>query len=480
MNLGILIVIVLYLVGMFGIAAWLRTRVKSDDDYLLAGRKMGTVLTATMLLAINFGGAFVLGTSQDAYAVGFAAISFAIGVCAGLCLLAVFVAKPMRNGGFTTVPGFLGSRYRSRGLQLLLSALSVIALLGILAGQVGAAASAFGALGLGQPWGAVVGMVLIIVFTVVSGMWGVAITDFIQFCVIVVGMVLVAVIAVQAAGGLGAITEAFHSAGVEQSFNPLNQGWSFFLGAALPVVVHKMVGQDVMQRVFAAKSGRVAAGGAALAGVLTALFAVVPALAGMAAKVLFPDLDPSVGAVPALIENVLPVWAAGILIAAIISAVMSTADALLLAAVSNISQDFLLKVRSIRESPRRQLVWSQALTVVLGFVALGISLVVPGIIQVLTMAFTMYGSGVFVSFVFGLFTPFGGKWASLLSVVAGGAVAALGVTGVLVVGGLPAIVPAIAASLVVYVLTALIAGETRAGAGWKQELEAKQEADVAA
>lgn len=457
---GMTLTIVAYILVMFGVAAWLRSRVKDDTDYLLAGRKMSALLIGVMLLAINFGGAFVLGTSQDAYAVGFAAISFAVGVFIGLMVLGLFVAKPIRQKKFVTVPDFLEDRFRSQPVRLLASILSVLALTGILAGQVGAAASSLTALGLTHTWGAVVGVVIIIGFTVFSGMWGVAITDAIQFVVIVAGLVIVTVLAVNAAGGLVAIQETFITEGVSRPFNPLNQGWSFFLGAALPVIVHKLVGQDVMQRVFSAKSGKAAAVGAGIAGLLTAVFAVAPALAGMATRVLFPDLDPTVGVMPTLISEVLPVWAAGILIAAIISAVVSTADALLLAAVSNISNDFLLRTASIAQDPKAQLRWSRILTVLLGILGLVFSLLVPGIIQVLTMAFTMYGSGVFVSFMFGLFTSFGGKWASLSSMVTGAVTGLLGLTGVLVVGEVPAIVSAIAVSLMTYIIVAVGARET--------------------
>lgn len=472
MNLGITLMIVSYLAVMFFVALWLRRKIKDDTDYLLAGRNMGAWLIAIMLLATNFGGAFVLGTSQDAYSVGFAAISFAIGIFVGLCFLALFVAKRVRAGSFVTVPEFLEHRFGSRPVRLLASTLSIIALTGILAGQVGAASSSLTALGLSPLWGAVAGTALIIAFTVLSGMWGVAITDVIQFIVIVGGLLIVAFIAVQAAGGLGVIAATFESSGVSQPFNPLNQGWSFLLGAALPVVVHKLVGQDVMQRVFSAKSAKSAALGAGFAGVLTAAFAVVPAIAGMAARTLFPDLDPTVGVMPTLIAEVLPVWAAGILVAAIISAVISTANAILLAAVSNISNDFLLKIRSFRENPAMQLRWSRILTVVLGILAMGFSLLVPGIIKVLTMAFTMYGSGVFIPFMFGLFSNFGGRIASFAAMIAGALAGLLGLTGVVTLPGLPPIVFAVGTSLIVYVVTAFAARETSAA----PQLDAEQEA----
>lgn len=459
MNVIVTLVIVLYLVVTFGVAYGLKKRVKNNEDYLLAGRKIGPVLTATMLLAINFGGAFVLGTSQDAYSVGFAAISFAVGICVGLVLLAIFVAPKVRRGSFVTVPEFLGVRFSSASVSVLASVMSVLALTGILAGQVGAAGSALTSLGLTRNWAVVVGAVLIVLFTVLSGMWGVAVTDFVQFWVIAIGLLLVMFIAVDVAGGFGKIGQTFIDQGTTQPFNPLNQGWSFFLGAALPVVVHKLVGQDVMQRVFAAKSVKAASIGAGLAGLLTALFAVVPAIAGMAARVIFPDLDPSVGVVPALINDVLPVWAAGILIAALISAVLSTADALLLAAVSNISKDLLGRTRWWKAMPPLQT--SRLLTVILGALGLVFTLMVPNIITVLTMAFTMYGSGVFVSFMLGLFSRFGGRWSALGSIIVGAVFGLLGILGLLAIPHVPTIVLGVGASLVAYVAIAYLASETR-------------------
>lgn len=457
MNTALTLVVALYLIALFMVILWLKKRVSSQTDYFLAGRKMGTVLSATMLLAINFGGAFVIGTSQDAYSVGFAAISFAIGICVGFLFLALFIAKRIRRGNFVTVPDFLGIAFSSKPVRLIAAILSVAGLTGILAGQVGAAASSLTILGLNYEVAAVVGVVLIIALTVIAGMWGVAITDFIQFCVITGGLLIVLFIALDAAGGVDAISDQYNANGLDSPFNPLNQGWSFFLGAAVPIVVHKLVGQDVMQRVFAAKSGVVAARAAAIAGILTAMFSVVPALAGMSAAVIIPDLDPSMGVVPALINEVLPVWAAGILIAAVISAVLSTANALLLAAVSNISGDLLPEFKWwSRKSSKQQLFISRFITVILGGLGLLFSLLVPNVITILTMAFTMYGSAVFVSFMFAMFTNFGNARASVVSMVGGAAVALLGLLEVFVVTIVPVVVVAIGVSLVLFIATSLI------------------------
>lgn len=457
MNILMTTVIVAYLVITFGIAYSLKRRVKDNEDFLLAGRKMGIWLTAAMLLAINFGGAFVLGTSQDAYSVGFAAISFALGICFGLVFLGIFVVPRIRQENLYTVPGFLVRRYSSSSIGVIASLVSVLALTGILAGQMGAAGSALTALGLDRTTAVIVGSILIVLFTVMSGMWGVAITDFIQFWVIVVGLLVVTFIAVSEAGGIAEIAATYKANGDQEAFNPLNQGWTFALGAALPVIVHKQVGQDVMQRVFAAKTTKAARWGAIIAGVSTAVFAVFPALAGMAAKEIFPDLDPNIGVVPALIDQVLPVWAAGIIIAALISAVLSTADALLLAAVSNLSHDLLSKVKTLHH--RSGLALSRIMTVVLGAIGLILTLFIPNIITILTMAFTMYGSGVFVPFIFGLFTNFGGRWAANSALVIGASTSLLGILKVLEVNGIPTIVLGIGASFVTFIVVGLVAHE---------------------
>ncbi|WP_087133290.1 sodium:solute symporter family protein [Micrococcus lylae] len=459
MNIPLVTVVVPYMAATFVVAWRLKSRVTDNEDYLLAGRNIGTTLMATMLLAINFGGAFVLGTSQDAYAVGFAAVSFAIGIFFGLTCLGLFVTRRVRSTQFSTVPDFLSRRFRSTALAVLVSLMSIIALTGILGGQIAAIGSAFTTLGLTYETSAIIGTVLIIVLTALSGMWGVAVTDFIQFCVITVGLVVITVMSVSAAGGIGAISATYEAAGVSDPFNPWNQGWAFFLGAALPVFVHKQVGQDVMQRVFAAKTTTVARRGAIIAGVLTALFAVFPALSGMAAKTLIPDLDPSVGAIPALIQDVLPVWAAGIFVAALISAVISTADAILLAIVSNISSDLIARLPQKTAQTLGSLTATRIITVVVGGLALVASLLVPNIITILTMAFTMYGAGVFALFFMGLFTNFGGKISAIGSLLVGSALGLAGVLGWKPIEVVPPVASAVAAALVTYVALAVLTGE---------------------
>lgn len=460
MSFPVVAAVFLYLIGMGVLTIWLRRRVATDEDYLLAGRRMRGTLVGITLLAAHIGGAFVLGTSQDAYSMGFAALSLGIGVLLGLGILAAFVAKPARAGGYSTVPEILGKRYRNPLMSRAASILAIAALTGLLSAQVNAAASAFASLGLPHEWGAVLSAVLFIVFSVWAGMWGVAITDAIQFTVIVVGLVVVLFFALPAAGGFGAIAEAFQAGGVAEPFNPLNQGLPFLLGISLPAAVHQLVGQDVLQRIFSARSGRDAAVGAWICGVLTFGFAAVPALIGMSARVLYPHLDPSVGVVPTLIKELLPGWVSGILIAAILSAVISSADALLLTAVTNIQHDFLSRIARVRDDARLQLVLSRAITVVLGVLAYLFSQVLPGIIEVLVAALTIYGSGVFVPFMWGLFTKRWADWrAALAALITGSVVALLGILHVYTVPQVPEILLGVAASaLVFFVVGALTRG----------------------
>lgn len=452
-NPQIAIAISAYLALMLVIGLVCKRFVKNDADFMLAGRNLGTGLIAVTLVAANFGGAFILGTSQDATQVGMAAIAFALGIFLGLCVLGLFVAGPMRRSGASTVPGFLENRYKSRTVKNLATVLSVAGLTGILAGQISAASSVFGSFGIGPVWAGLISVALIIGYTAISGMWGIAITDLIQVALIVIGVLVVFALALQEAGGMAPVLDHMRQIGVEQPLNPLNQGWSFFLGGSLPIVAYKLIGQDILQRVFSSKNVHAARNGAIIAGVGTAIFAVVPALTGMAAVTIFPNMDPEAGAIPTLVQEVLPPWIAGVLIAALLAAVMSTANALLLAATSNVSTDLYRQWRGYK--PEKQLLVSRISAVALGLIAYALAMTGAGILQILTYAFTMYGSGVFVAVIVGMFWKRGTAFAAVSSILVGATIGALGVTQILPDLFVPTIVIAVLLSGIVYVVVSL-------------------------
>src|SRR5690606_3102853 len=127
-------------------------------------------------------------------------------------------------------------------------------------------------------------------------------------------------------------------------FSPVGMGVGAMLGIITPVVMYDLIGQDFYQRLFSARSAAVARGSAIGAGLLLLVFAFFPVVGGMSAHVLFPDLENTSSALPTLISEVLPVGIAAVIVAAILAAVMSTADSLLIAGSTHVTNDFYQEI----------------------------------------------------------------------------------------------------------------------------------------
>ncbi len=225
--------------------------------------------------------------------------------------------------------------------------------------------------------------------------------------------------------------------------------------AILPTVMYTLIGQDFYQRLFAARSDRIAVGAAALAGILLMVYATFPAVTGITARLLFGDsIDPS-QAVAMVVVEVMGVWGGAIVLGAIIAAILSTADSLLIAGTAHVTHDILEKGFGLHLPPAQALWVSRIVTALIGFVALGLALGVQAIIELLLLSYTMYAAGVFVPVVLGLYWSGGTRVGALAGMVVGGAVSAVLALEIVSVGQWGPIVVGSLASLLVYVLISL-------------------------
>src|SRR5690625_3544270 len=153
-------------------------------------------------------------------------------------------------------------------------------------------------------------------------------------------------------------------------------------------MMYTLIGQDFYQRLFAARDENIARRAAILAGVLLIIFAVFPVVTGMAARAIFGDgIDPA-EAIPMLLTETLPGSVAAIVIASIISAIMSTADSLLIAGTAHVPNDLYLKLINpeAEHDTQLQLRLSRVMTVVIGLLALGMALAFEAIIELLLLS----------------------------------------------------------------------------------------------
>ena len=463
-----LIVLIVYFAGLMAVGVYATRFIGSNTDFLLAGRRLGPVLATAALCATHFGGGFVLGSGEWGFEHGLTGIAYAGGVGLSLVLLGFVAARKMRRLAMFTVPDYLEIRYRSKTVRLLGALLSLIAIVGIIGAQVWAAQGALSILGVDPVWAAAIATLMFIAYTALSGLWGVTLTDAVQLAIIFVGVPIAAVLALGEAGGFEGIRIAIEAQSTQMTadryFSPLGAGLGLVLAAIVPTMMYTLIGQDFYQRLFAARDESTAFRAAVFAGLLLIAFALFPVVTGMAARALFGADIEAARAIPMLIDEVLPAWAAAIVIAAILGAIMSTADSLLMAGTSHVTHDLYVKLihPAAAQDSKRLLMISRIVTVILGLLALAMALHFEAIIGLLLMSYTLYAAGVFIPVVGGLYWKRATAPGAIAAIVGGsgfGLAAELGwfpVDALPLVAGFPVIVTGAMVSLMLFVGVSLL------------------------
>ncbi|AMQ19498.1 sodium transporter [Thermococcus peptonophilus] len=339
-----------------------------------------------------------------------------------------------------TVPEVLEMRYRSKAIRLLAATLSLLALVGILGAQVWAASAVFEAIGLPGTAGAVFATLVFIAYTALSGLWAVALTDFIQIIIGSIGILVAVVLGLIKVGGISGLEATLDGISglpqpADQYFSLTSLGPSLLALTLIATVMYTLIGQDFYQRLFAAKDEKTARKGAIYAGILLMALSVFPALAGMLAIALSGNpeavIDSPKTAVPRLVISVFGGTVGAIFVAAVLAAIMSTADSLLSAATSHVVKDFYEGLVGTTSDEKKLLRLSMLTTIAVGLLSLGAALAIQGIVELLIYSYDVYTSGVFVPLVLGLYWKRATKEGALAGMVAGSLVAVLGAAGVL-------------------------------------------------
>lgn len=457
-----LAIIALYLIAIFGVGIYCNKFNNNIDDYLLAGRRLGVGLTTFTLVATYFGGGYVIGVGGEAFNNGMSAywspVAGAVGILA-VCL----ILKKMEGMKVCTVTEIMENRYNSPMLRLLTTILSLLALVGILAGQVTSAGSVLASLGVGSTTTcAIIVAVFFIGFTAFGGLWAVTVTDFIQIIIAGVGLVAATIFVIFKSGGWDDIAAQLAAADVPDNYFSLLQGTepSYVLWLILPMFIYTLIGQDVYQRLFAAKDTKTAYKSAILACIILLVICFFPVVLGMAGRALFPDLEVSSLVVPTIIRTMLPPVFSGFTLAAIIAAVVSTADSILTAATSHVVNDIYVRYicKDNVEDPaiqKKLLNISRIMTLVIGVISVVVALAIPSVLMVLNSSYTLFTAGVFSPVVAGLLWKKATKIGAFSGLFSGLIFVALGWSGFSFFG-IPSDIASSLLSLVVLIVVSLL------------------------
>ena len=330
-----------YLLVTIAIGLWAAKRVKTSADFAVAGRHLPLALIVTTTFATWFGAETVLGIPAKFAEGGLGAIvedPFGAGFC--LILVGMFFAAKLYRMTLLTISDYYRARY-GRWVEVVCSIIIIVSYLGWVSAQVTALGLVFNLLSGGAisiPMGMVLGTVSILAYTLFGGMWSVAITDFIQMIILVVGLLVIAAFASSMAGGADKVIDLAASKDLFKFWpEPSAHEILFFIAAAITMMLGSIPQQDVFQRVMSAKDIKAATRGPVIGGALYILFAFVPLFLVTSALIIMPEQaqeligDDPQKVLPTLVLEHMPFVMQVLFFGALLSALKSTASATLLA-----------------------------------------------------------------------------------------------------------------------------------------------------
>lgn len=393
-----LIIIILYMTIIMGVAVVSSKRkVKNSKDFLLAGRSLGPFALAGTLAATEIGGGSTVGVAAKAYGDWGLSAGWYV-ICCGMGIFLVsFVAPTLRKAMATTIPEIMERRY-GKPSHVVTTTLSIIALFIATAVQIIATSTIISVVtGTSLKKTIVIAAVVITIYTMLGGLVSVAATDIIHIIFITVGMTVAMPIIVKNAGGWAEVKSLLP----EGQLGLTKVGWKTIIGLILMYFMTFSTGQEAVQRYFAAKNEKVAKTGSFLCALIMAAYGFVPAIIGLVALAKFPGIDPNNAMATAAI-NFTPTIVAGIVLASICAATMSSASGNMIAVSTLFTKDVYQRYLKKDATDAQLMKMSKSVIVFVGVVSLIIALTNTQIIPLLVFAFTIRSAGPFAAFIFGL------------------------------------------------------------------------------
>ena len=468
MNLAVLaVVLVIYFLGMVGIGLVGRKYSATYESFVSAGRNAGVFMIIGSAVGSQIGNGFVVGGAGGGAVTGLSGAWYGIGCGLGYLGIAALLNKVVYRKGFISLAEFLEDRYGDKMTSVVFSVATVLSYLGNIAAQIMAGSALFEAFGMSGTLGAVVITLVVLAYSSLSGLWGAYATSVVQVAVIIVAMLAVVGV-ILSQDGITIINEAMASGTiVSDGWDLGNIGLQAILLTVLPVWLAALCDQQTVQRINAAKSEKVSMTAHIISAILCVILAFMPALVGMYGAAVYGVTDDSVFFVVAM--ESLPSLVAAIAIAAVIAAIMSTIDSMMVAFSTVMLKNLYQGVINPKATDHTLKKMDSVLSIVVAVIALVLSLQFDNIISLLSSTYVFLTACCLVPFIGGLFWKHGTAKGALASSVIGLILVTLSLTKLLVLPLLD-FTPIIIA-VVVYVIVSLLDKE---GQKKNQERLAKQ------
>lgn len=380
----------IYLIILLTIGFISSKNIKTSDHYLVANRNLGLMVLIGTIIAGWLGAGTVVGHASISYSNGVGALWWVLGGIIGIGII-ITIAKRLRSLEVYTVPDLLELRFGPLA-RVFGSITIIVAFTGIVGSQMKAVAYVLDVVvGLNGEFALILGASIVILYTFLGGMYSVAYTDVVQYVLLLIGLIIAAPIAFNAAGGFSGWTSELPATHFELTGG---LGLSGALAIGLPFLMLATVDQNLYQRMYSAKNATTAKKGAIIGMFGGSLVMILVFVIAVSSASIFPGIHPDL-AVYTIATDLLNPFLGMILLLAILSIILSTADSYLLSPATNIVKDIYVRFMNPEASDKAILKLTRFFVVLLGVVALSGALWFDSFLSFMLLGYTVYGAGVF-------------------------------------------------------------------------------------
>lgn len=411
----ILVGILVYVALQIFFGLWAARRVHSEEDYLLAGRRLGPTLATFTIFATWFGAETCIGAAAQAYEGGVSATAAEpFGYALSLLLMGVAFAVPLWRRRLVTLADLFRQRFGVEAERLSVLLMVPTSLLWAAAqirafGQILSAAS-----GLQVELAVAVAATVVIVYTALGGLLADAISDFVQVIVLTVGLVVLAVVWTVS----GPTTDLLALPAERLALAARDSSWLDMLELLALPILGSVLAQELVARVVASRSPEVARRSTVAAAGIYFLVGLIPVALGLAAAASGLDLGHPEQLLVNLAGTYLPPMLYLVFAGALVSAILSTVDSALLVSGSLVAHNIVLKLWPFG-GERRKLLVNRIAVVGSGIVAYLLTLSEASVWDLVIESSGFGSAGIFVAVVFGLYSRIGGSASALTSLAVG-------------------------------------------------------------
>ena len=381
-------IIVAYLVGVFVIGIVSAWGIKSLRDFSVSHRSYGTFVIFATLSASFIGGGFSTGNAEKVFLWGIVNIVALWGFSLKEILVAAFIAPRMDRFPNAISTGDIMAHAYGKVGKMVTGVFSLLLCAGIVGAQVGAMGIIFNVfLGIEPFWGILIGCGIVIAYSTVGGMRAVIWTDIVQFCILAVGIPLALAFGVAKVGGVSKLIAAVPSGhlavpGSEKTVLA-------FVSLFLTFLLGETLVPPYVQRLLIGKAAKHTTRGTLLSGIFSIPFFFITGAIGLVALAMDPKLDANL-AMPHVIKNALPLGLRGVVIAGVISIVMSSADSFLNSAATACVNDLVKPLTKRPLGDRVELALAMGTNLFVGSLAVVFAVKIKSILDILFYAYNFW------------------------------------------------------------------------------------------